>query len=170
MEPRVLLIRSRTQEDMNRHIKIWEGLLKSISTHQRPFLPLLVEEMLFHLVSPSELDTSTDTHREALLRWLEYLATDQGWAASRKKFGLDGSIIISTCFQCPNVWTARLLESLLAHVSFSRIAAIHKNQQSTSESRLIEEKTHTGIDTQAASAGGWQPVQGIWTPKAIGLI
>ena len=156
---------------MNRHIKAWEGLLKSISTHQRAFLPLLVEEMLFQIVSPSELNTSTDTHREALLRWLEHLATDQGWASSRKKFGVDGSIIISTCFQCPNLWTTRLLDSLLAHDSFGRIGAIHRQRQTMSEPLSVDEEAHTGInDTLVPQLGGWQPVQGIWTPKPIGLV
>ena len=149
----------------------WDPLLKSISAHQKPFLTLLVQEMTFRLVAPSRLDISTDTHREAMVGWLEHLLVDKDWAGIRKRSGVDGSQVISTCFQCPNLWTAKLSKSLVSHSGFQQIKTIFGREVAALDAPRSNEPDSLDEGNMATQdLGGWHTIQGIWTPRPIGLI
>lgn len=149
----------------------WDPLLKSISAHQKSFLSLLVQDMVFHLVAPSVLDISTDTYREAMVIWLEYLLLDKDWAATRRRSGVDGSHVISTCFQCPNIWTAKLSKLLISNTSFQKIKSVYGKEVAALDAPGSNVSTSPDEERMAPrEPGRWQTVKGTWTPKPIGLI
>ena len=163
--------RVRAETAMPSLYETWDPLLKSVSAHQKPFLFLLVQEMISHLVTPSKLDVATDTHRKIITMWLEHMFTEDDWIVPRKRSGVDGSTVVPSCVQCPNVWTARLLEALLSQQAFQQFKVIYNKQitssapyQVTESDSLVKERT------MIKEPGGWQIMQGPWTPRPIGLI
>jgi hypothetical protein len=88
---------------------IWNVLLKSISLHNRTFLPLLVNEMVGVLTVPSMLDVSVDVYREAVYEWLLHFFTFPGWQTSRRRVARNA---IYGCILAKNHWTLLFLEKV----------------------------------------------------------
>ena len=99
---------------MDEVFPLWDSLLKKLTLHQSHFLTMLTDEMLVHLISPSMLDITIDTYREAITVWLERIYTTKGWAAATKRGKMDENVIMQTCLQNQNHWTIRLASAIIA--------------------------------------------------------
>ncbi len=98
---------------MDEVFPLWDSLLKKLIPHQSHFLSMLTEEMLVQLISPSMLDITIDTFREATTLWLEQIYTTKIWAAAIKRGKVDDSVVMETCLQNQNHWTVRLAVAVI---------------------------------------------------------
>ncbi len=103
----------RLGRHMDEVFPLWESLLKKLTSHQSHFLIMLTDEMLVRLISPSMLDVTIDSFREAIAMWLERICTTKGWVPATKRGKLDDSVIMETCLQNPNHWTVRLAVTMI---------------------------------------------------------
>ena len=98
---------------MDATFTLWDSLLRKLTFHQSNFLTMLTDEMMIFLISPSMLDITLDTYREAVAMWLERIYTTKGWVAAIKRAKLDDNVLMETCLQNQNQWTVRLAVTLV---------------------------------------------------------
>ena len=97
---------------MGEIIQLWDNLLKKLSSHQVHFLPMLTDEMVIHLTSPSNMDIKTDVYRRTIYMWLEHIYATKAWAAVIRRRKLNIKNIILPCLENPNYWTILLASAV----------------------------------------------------------
>lgn len=103
----------RLGRHMDEVFSIWDELLQVLSVQQEQFLPMLIDAMIVHITSPSQMDVIIDPYREAIAMWLIHICTTQKWASTAKMVNLDDSTILSSCLQNPNHWTLQLATAIV---------------------------------------------------------
>ena len=148
---------------MNEVFSLWDSLLKKLTSHQSRFLAMLTDEMLVHLISPSMLDTSIDTYREAITMWLEHIYTTRGWWAAIKRMKLNDSIIMETCLQNPSHWTLHLASTIIESSSHKITKEVYEDRvtkaieylKSKSETPIVRSISIENLDRLLPSQREW---------------
>lgn len=96
---------------------IFSNLLRRLTFHIPTFARQLITTMVAILTSPSVLDLSLDTFREAVGQWILHIFVDGAlWRQVRIKSKLEKSrgFVVGECVASPNIWTVKVAQGLVA--------------------------------------------------------
>lgn len=117
--------RSRRGKTPDGIFPLWGGLLKQLAFHQGPFLNLLVQGLIAHIISPSLIDPKVDDRRETVTFWLLEIHISQEWSFARKRGKTNADDLLFICLQNPNAWTNRLASALANQPGRRRLNEIY---------------------------------------------
>lgn len=120
LEERMLIPSNRSPGDsMAGAIAIWNELLARITIYQRNsgFLKILVERFMFIITSPSTLDVTLDTFKEAVHLWVIEIFSSEWWRHSEVIETVEGlrGYTFNECIMTPNYWSMKVAREILRH-------------------------------------------------------
>ncbi|KAL9047200.1 MAG: hypothetical protein Q9214_000171 [Letrouitia sp. 1 TL-2023] len=152
---------------------IWDPLLKSLAIHQRLFLTVLVDKMLYFSILPSTSDMNVETSREAMFMWLEHIYATKAWSNITNRDRVDGNAMVVLCLQNYHHLTARLAMSIIQHPGRTRLAILYGERVNKAAKDCefakgdISGRRDGGKDEVDLSVGAWQKCQR-WVGAPVG--
>lgn len=147
---------------MDEVFSIWDSLLKNLASRQNQFLTIFADEMVIPIISPSFMDVTIDTYREAVTMWLIHFYTAKEWSATIKRGKLDDHSVLSTCLQNPNHWTLKLAHAIIespgrkaAQETYGERVRRAVVEQSSSKEPMIKTISVENLDRLLPSQRAW---------------
>lgn len=182
------------QPNMKAAFLIWQDALTHFARHELSFYTDLLEALQSHLM---ELLSSTSDvgHISTVEQWIVYLLTDHSLALAIPKTVRQDALndTMEFCLLNTSPATARIADKLLFQgdreflATWSRLfetSIVPSNtspkQQDVATMQGIVEGLDTDLDEDSeheasakiktVNAGGWKLLQGVWTPRPIGVL
>ena len=165
---------------MDEAFEKWDSLLQRVTAQQRPFLAILVDEMLLRIVQPYDPTArrpEPDVTRDTLLAWLQRIHLDESWLETREYAGVDARATVRACLASPGSWTTRLAQDIVDAPGYEETESQYRADIAEVK-EAMERKAAPAPKTYQASPGAlalmeaWEKGEGdelAWVPKPIGM-
>ncbi len=154
--------KDRLGRHMDEVFPIWDGLLKKLAPQLENFLPMLTDEMVIHIISPSLMDVVIDPYREAVTMWLVHIYTTKDWAPTIKRIKSECGSILLSCLQNPNHWTLQLAIAIVDAPGHSVAKEIYGErimklvaEHSRSKAPIVQSISLDSVDLLLPSQRAW---------------
>jgi ribosomal biogenesis protein LAS1 len=166
---------------MNTAFRFWDSDLQKITVNKPAFLAALLSEFESALSRDSSIDPDTDSSKKAVFLWMDHLLTSKTWSPQRSAVNMKDMFekLMESCLLTPSLWTHHLCKLLLDIGD----AGFHRDWINQYQASVGDDFDDTEMQDAVGSIKspqdqsmelpqkcGWQPYDGVWTPRPIGQL